>query len=406
MRRAAPRAVWLLASMASLAGCGGGGDAAAPPTSPPPPPVRTATALSGRFPALVLCDSLPLASLLGIQLVDSVGSAVAQGGVTVTASIVSGPPGAVLLGASAQTASNGLAQFPAFGIRGPSGEYVVRFTAGSLPAYQPPDTLLLLPAKFLVLTQAGGNVVRVRADGSGSTTIAGVSTPNLGLARPHFSPDGQTIAFAASGGGPGVNAQWLTFWTAAGGLRRYTTRDSTLDVEAAPRWSPDGQWLYYATLPAGTAVVVEYRMRPDGTGRTPMPLLATSVDPHPDGRRVASYDPTGATAQIVDLVNSTTRPVSPPTTMPRWSPDGTRLAGIDPSGNMLRLYDTLGVVVDSLPAPAPPIFLGSTTMLAWSPDGQYLITRLNTGTAVVRVSTKRWRGLPVGLTASDVDWQR
>ncbi len=67
-----------------------------------------------------------------IQIEDSAGNNVSSSGVTVTASIASGPSGAILAGSTAVTSGSGRASFGGFAISGPIGTYTIQFDAPSL----------------------------------------------------------------------------------------------------------------------------------------------------------------------------------------------------------------------------------------------------------------------------------
>ena len=70
------------------------------------------------------------------QLRDANGNNVAQGNVTITAAIATGPAGATLAGTTALTDAGGQATFSGLAITGPAGSYRLAFTSGTLV----PDT--------------------------------------------------------------------------------------------------------------------------------------------------------------------------------------------------------------------------------------------------------------------------
>jgi hypothetical protein len=71
-----------------------------------------------------------------VRLQDANGNNVAQGNVTITAQIATGPAGGSLAGFTALTGAGGLATFSALAISGPAGTYRLAFTSGTLV----PDT--------------------------------------------------------------------------------------------------------------------------------------------------------------------------------------------------------------------------------------------------------------------------
>src|SRR5690349_12382563 len=84
-----------------------------------------------------------------VQLRDANGNNVAQGNVTITAGIATGPAGASLAGATALTGSGGLATFSGLAISGPAGTYKLAFTSGTLV----PDTSIVITLSAGAATQ-------------------------------------------------------------------------------------------------------------------------------------------------------------------------------------------------------------------------------------------------------------
>jgi hypothetical protein len=173
-----------------------------------------------------------------IQIQDAAGNPVGQSGTTITASLVSGPPGGVLGGTLvATTGAGGAAAFGNLSVAGPAGAYTIGFAAAGLSSAQAnPVTLAASGTPGLAITvqpssaavngvvlnqqpvvqlvdgsgqpsnQAGvavtatlsgggsatlGGTATVNSDGSGKATFAGLSiTGKVGS---------YTLAFSASG---------------------------------------------------------------------------------------------------------------------------------------------------------------------------------------------------------------
>lgn len=111
----------------------------------------------------------------------------------------------------------------------------------------------------------------------------GTNRKNLGVVgiQPSWSPDGTKIAFKCYNGGANIciiNAD-------GSGLRRITSEGANTHE---PDWSPNGQYIAYASKKDGDWEV--YVIRPDGTGRRQ--LTSNSVDDNypswsPDGTKIA-----------------------------------------------------------------------------------------------------------------------
>jgi len=90
---------------------------------------------------------------------------------------------------------------------------------------------------------------------------------------PEYSPDGTTLAFAATG-----NHQVASIWIAPaqGGSPVRLTSDDTDGFELSPTWSPDGNWIAYATMSHGQPVT---RMKRVGSQEQPVVLLNEGCAP-------------------------------------------------------------------------------------------------------------------------------
>ena len=137
-----------------------------------------------------------------------------------------------------------------------------------------------------------------------------------------------------------------------------------------PRFTPDGQWIYFNWLPPGSPwnkALDPYRVRA-AAGSTPERLTRAQMDSaaplvasgpiSPDRtQRVTSVD---GDLWIVDLARSTARrltqtPINEAS--PAWSADGKRIFFVRDGGNVMALdLDATKVtqLTDVRPAPAPP----------------------------------------------------
>jgi TolB protein len=138
---------------------------------------------------------------------------------------------------------------------------------------------------------------------------------------PAFSPDGRRVAVAAKGNG---QIHVYTAFASGGAPVRATTGQT--DLEDAPAWSPDGNWLAFMHV-AGNSLRLA-KVRP-ASGEPPVDL--GSVDSNP---------------------------------VPAWSPTGGWIAASN-SENALTLFSPDGKPSRQLPG-------GDSGPVAWSRDGKTL----------------------------------
>ena len=214
--------------------------------------------------------------------------------------------------------------------------------------------------RFTFVRHANGIDAIMMAKFDGTEVEQLVRTPPGAKANPIFSPDGATVAFIATPVGAasskimlvdadGSNLRRLTAtpaedpdavegfftWTPDGqaiamrfgpdGQRRIlvhgldgSVRPLLGEAESFnPVISPDGDWIFYTHLPAGTAPPVEvWRMRPDGSSLARVLEAGSSACFSPDGERfvvhingegrigVASSSPPHEIVPIVDVAGT------------------------------------------------------------------------------------------------------
>jgi hypothetical protein len=206
------------------------------------------------------------------------------------------------------------------------------------------------------------------ADSTGANVRALIA-PMGDSVQPNWSPDGMQIAFASKAEGPYniwiVNADGT-------GLHRFT--DSTSDKHS-PAWSPDGAHIAFSSLRRGRAQVVlkstdgtDLRQLTYGAGNHRSPAWS------PDGSSIAfSSDRSGNDdIRALDLVSGSVRRITSSGAndrSPAWSPDGSSIAFVSDRSGPFHVY--------TKPVAGGPIAQittrGEQLTPTWSPDGSLLI---------------------------------
>ena len=191
-----------------------------------------------------------------------------------------------------------------------------------------------------------------------------------------YSPDGSTLAFAATGSHR-VATIWLS--PAQGGSPVRLTGEGSDELEIAPTWSPDGDWVAYATMARGEPLT---RMMRVGSQEAPVDLLHNICSPRwsprgdwiicgdtPEGFKLVSAD--GANTKVfphIFDVGST------------WSADGSLIYGLthSPEGTRLQSLNIQNGKVRSIREFAGDVRfetnLGHSLRLSMAPDGKSFST--------------------------------
>jgi Tol biopolymer transport system component len=129
----------------------------------------------------------------------------------------------------------------------------------------------------------------VRPDGVGLRRLTSNGVRDL---TPAWSPDGSVIAFARGRKPEGFNVELWTMRSDGSGERRLqpASGPSGLPVwsDHSPSWSPDGNWIVYASDPAVSHddVVI---VRPDGSDKTNLTPATDSSDIDPAWQPLCSH---------------------------------------------------------------------------------------------------------------------
>ena len=197
-----------------------------------------------------------------------------------------------------------------------------------------------------------------------------------------WSPDGSRILYehmSLDGGGSGLPTLW---WMDIGmGEAQPVFQDSQLPG-GNPRWSPNGQWLSYAT-PGGIRL---YNLE-DGRTRTIENILSAAAMWSPNSKAILLRDVVIRHDQFVtqlflyDMASESLTNISPDkgfeNTLAAWSPNGELIAVVRRDLNISRgdqiwIMNADGSDARMLTNDADALH-GS---LNWSPDGKYLLYEL------------------------------
>ena len=228
-----------------------------------------------------------------IQLRDAGGNPVATAGVSVTASIGSGPGGASLVGSGTATSdANGLATFSGLGITGSVGSYTLTFSSGVLPNVSSASIALGpgAPAQLAIQTQPGGAVngvafstqpsVQVRdaqsnAVGAGVSVSASVNGSGASLigATSAVTNASGVATFSTLGLTGAAGSYTLDFSTA--GAPNVTSGSIVLGAAAAAQLSMNTQ--PSASVASGNALATAPAVQLQDAGGNPVTQAGVSV---------------------------------------------------------------------------------------------------------------------------------
>jgi dipeptidyl aminopeptidase/acylaminoacyl peptidase len=214
----------------------------------------------------------------------------------------------------------------------------------------------------------------VSVDRKGTATV--IPTPAADLFNPRYSPDGRRIAVATGSAAQGAGDVWILDLT-LGTLGRIT-----FDAASTyPAWSPDGQWVLFATR--RTDEFDLWRVRSDGSG-VEEPVVAGPMmqqegeftadgaivifrETHPRTRRDIRWRRLGPDTTSTALLTTPYEERSP-----AISPDGRWLAYASDETGVTEVY------VKAFPGPGGRIQVSASggRQPRWSPRGGELLYRV------------------------------
>ncbi|HEX8848400.1 MAG TPA: hypothetical protein VF761_02615 [Gemmatimonadaceae bacterium] len=178
-----------------------------------------------------------------------------------------------------------------------------------------------------------------------------------------------------------------------------------------PRWSKDGQWIYFAYNGYGSEPMGLYRVSADGktVEQYGAPGLKRDPSPSPDGQAVAYQDfnncyVSDPCTRIVDLATNTDRTILGRSylvvgTRPAWSPVSDQIAvAVSPTIQVMRPDGT-----------TERTFAGTfreVRWMDWSPDGRWIVVS-GGGMPVVLLDTTTGDVLPLAflLSHGEATWR-
>jgi hypothetical protein len=204
---------------------------------------------------------------------------------------------------------------------------------------------------------------------------------------------------------PGLPERISTMDVSTGAIRLVLDAGAQGVVQSLdhPRFSADGQWIYFSGRTSPTSNPTLWRIRRNGTGLAQMVaqtapyVSANAPDPSPDGKRLA-YSGRHEEADgpndlyLLDLATGThTRILHEPAFSPRWSTDGRVIAFIAADGRPCMVQPDGNGRQVLLDAPV-------RSLAGWSQYAQWLMVHGEAGWIVIEPRTGTVVPLPAALT--------
>jgi hypothetical protein len=244
-------------------------------------------------------------------------------------------------------------------------------------------TNVAVPPEGTLAAFSNAGLAAFNTDGSGFQVLA-PSAAFRGRTL-SWSPAGTEVAFDEEFGSERIQIASL-----AGGVRFVTPAGSgTL----YPRFSRDGQWVYYTRLSR------LQRVHPDGTGEEPVPIVTPGIDAapafSPDGSRAVIVRLFGNQLLMLDLATGATTDLGTIGHTPAWSPSGNLIAFVSTGdGNAIRVMNPDGTGIRTVASVNAPYSLG----IDWTSDGQWIVARSGGRNRVELINATSGEVIPLSYT--------
>jgi Tol biopolymer transport system component len=269
--------------------------------------------------------------------------------------------------------------------------------------------------RISVVPQA--TIAVVEDNGGGSWSITAVSLDGLQRRRlittrtpmqmPAWNPAGTEVAYNEGYLGYGGSARLFIVTTAGARRALLPTMPALLKTAGFPRFSPDGEWIYFTGDMAPAAdpnyywtTFTTWRVRRDGSA--PERLLPDSsdvdrpaaweADAAPDGARIVLSH--AGTISFYDLAARTVTSTGVVGEMPRISPAGDAIAYYVVVPGLVGPIHLMNADGSNARELTPGYVADRVAGYSWSPDGDWIVVRGTSRLALVRVSTGEIVPLP------------
>ena len=241
----------------------------------------------------------------------------------------------------------------------------------------------VVPTGTLVMW-SNGKLSTVSTDGS---QFALLTTSSDYWVAPTWSPDGTKVAFYE--GDPGGNARIST--VDMSGTRALVLAPSgTLYAASYPRYSRDGNWIYFSGVSQADYGYSTYRVKPDGTQLEAIgPSSANGGSLRPDvspDETTEVFQPNSGGIASMDFATHTIKQLAVNGVSPRYSPDGAQIAYLSSQSGTLQIWVMKADGTNQRQLTSSSTQYQDLSGVDWSPDGKWVVATTYSELDLVRVS--------------------